>query len=252
MVSYAIITGASSGFGAAIARVLAEEGFGLILLARRKDRLEALQQQLLGINPNVITHCLDVRDGKAVEQWCNQVDSSIKERVEVLVNNAGLAAGRNTIDEGLLSDWEEMIDTNLKGLLYVTKAVLPWMKIRNTGIIINITSIAGKEAYPQGNVYCATKAAVDHLTKSMRIDLLPHGIRVSSIAPGAAETEFSLVRFKGDLKAAQAVYQGFQPLVAQDIAETVRFIVTRPPHVSIHDLIIMPSAQASATHFRRD
>ncbi|MBM3165189.1 MAG: SDR family NAD(P)-dependent oxidoreductase [Bacteroidetes bacterium] len=252
MVSYAIITGASSGFGAAIARVLAEEGFGLILLARRKDRLEALQQQLLGINPNVITHCLDVRDVKAVEQWCNQVDSSIKERVEVLVNNAGLAAGRNTIDEGLLSDWEEMIDTNLKGLLYVTKAVLPWMKIRNTGIIINITSIAGKEAYPQGNVYCATKAAVDHLTKSMRIDLLPHGIRVSSIAPGAAETEFSLVRFKGDSKAAKAVYQGFQPLVAQDIAETVRFIVTRPPHVSIHDLVIMPAAQASATHFRRD
>jgi NADP-dependent 3-hydroxy acid dehydrogenase YdfG len=195
---------------------------------------------------------LDVRDVKAVEQWSQQLPSSIQQRTTVLVNNAGLAAGRNTLDEGVIGDWEEMIDTNLKGLLYVTKAVLPWMKDQKCGTIVNITSIAGKEAYPQGNVYCATKAAVDHLTKSMRMDLLPHGIKVSSIAPGAAETEFSLVRFKGDSRAAKAVYQGFQPLVAQDIAETLRFIVTRPPHVSIHDVVIMPSAQASATQFRRD
>jgi NADP-dependent 3-hydroxy acid dehydrogenase YdfG len=252
MVNYAIITGASSGFGAAMARVLAEEGYGLVLLARRVERLQALQEELKSLGPKVLTYGLDVRDVKAVEQWSQQLPSSIQQRTTVLVNNAGLAAGRNTLDEGVIGDWEEMIDTNLKGLLYVTKAVLPWMKDQKCGTIVNITSIAGKEAYPQGNVYCATKAAVDHLTKSMRMDLLPHGIKVSSIAPGAAETEFSLVRFKGDSRAAKAVYQGFQPLVAQDIAETLRFIVTRPPHVSIHDVVIMPSAQASATQFRRD
>lgn len=252
MVKYAIITGASSGFGAAMARVLAEEGFGLILLARRVERLLALQEELTSIAPHILSYGLDVRDLSAVEQWSNQLPSSIQKNTTLLVNNAGLAAGRNTLDEGSMSDWEQMIDTNLKGLLYVTKAVLPWMKDQQSGTIVNITSIAGKEAYPQGNVYCATKAAVDQLTKSMRMDLLPHGIRVSSIAPGAAETEFSLVRFKGDEAAATAVYQGFQPLVAQDIAETLRFIVTRPPHVSIHDVVIMPSAQASATQFRRD
>jgi NADP-dependent 3-hydroxy acid dehydrogenase YdfG len=145
-----------------------------------------------------------------------------------------------------------MIDTNLTGLLYVSQAVIPLLKARKEGLIINITSIAGKEAYPQGNVYCATKAAVDQLTKGMRMDLLPFGIRVSSIAPGAAETEFSLVRFKGDEDQASAVYQGFTPLDAKDIADAVQFIVTRPPHVSIHDLVIMPSAQASATLFKKD
>lgn len=252
MVNYAIITGASSGFGAAMARVLAEEGFGLVLLARRVERLEALQEELKSLAPEILTYGLDIRDIKAVELWSEQLPSNIQKNTTLLVNNAGLAAGRNTLDEGVLSDWEQMIDTNLKGLLYVTKAVLPWMKDQRSGTIVNITSIAGKEAYPQGNVYCATKAAVDQLTKSMRMDLLPHGIRVSSIAPGAAETEFSLVRFKGDAAAAKAVYQGFQPLVAQDIAETLRFIVTRPSHVSIHDVVIMPSAQASATQFRRD
>lgn len=252
MVKYAIITGASSGFGAAMARVLAEEGFGLILLARRVERLQALQEELTSIAPDILSYGLDVRDLTAVEQWSEQLPSSIQKNTALLVNNAGLAAGRNTLDEGSMSDWEQMIDTNLKGLLYVTKAVLPWMKDQQSGTIVNITSIAGKEAYPQGNVYCATKAAVDQLTKSMRMDLLPHGIRVSSIAPGAAETEFSLVRFKGDAAAAKAVYQGFQPLVAQDIAETLRFIITRPSHVSIHDVVIMPSAQASATQFRRD
>ena len=252
MVNYAIITGASSGFGAAMARVLAEEGFSLVLLARRVERLQALQEELKSLAPEILTFGLDIRDVKAVEQWSAQLPSSIQQRTTLLVNNAGLAAGRNTLDEGVLSNWEDMIDTNLKGLLYVTKAVLPWMKDQQNGTIVNITSIAGKEAYPQGNVYCATKAAVDHLTKAMRMDLLPHGIKVSSIAPGAAETEFSLVRFKGDSTAAKAVYQGFQPLVAQDIAETLRFIVTRPAHVSIHDVVIMPSAQASATQFRRD
>lgn len=252
MVKYAFITGASSGFGEAIARVLAEEGYGLILVARRKERLEILRQELINKSPDIVISGIDVRDFKAVELFVNQLDVNIKNHIEILVNNAGLAAGRSTIDEGVLSDWEQMIDTNLKGLLYVSKMVIPCMKSQKKGIIINVTSIAGKEAYPQGNVYCSTKAAVDQLSKSMRMDLLPYGIRITSIAPGAAETEFSLVRFKGNEKVAKAVYDGFIPLLAQDIAEAVRFVVTRPSHVSIHDMVIMPTAQASATQFQKD
>lgn len=252
MVKYAFITGASSGFGEAIARVLAEEGYGLILVARRKERLEILRQELINKSPDIVISGIDVRDFKAVELFVNQLDVNIKNHIEILVNNAGLAAGRSTIDEGVLSDWEQMIDTNLKGLLYVSKMVIPCMKSQKKGIIINVTSIAGKEAYPQGNVYCSTKAAVDQLSKSMRMDLLPYGIRITSIAPGAAETEFSLVRFKGNEKVATAVYDGFIPLLAQDIAEAVRFVVTRPSHVSIHDMVIMPTAQASATQFQKD
>jgi NADP-dependent 3-hydroxy acid dehydrogenase YdfG len=252
MVKYALITGASSGFGAAIASVLAKEGYGLILTARRLDRLVALKETLSGISPDVIIGVMDVRDRLAVNGWIDQLPVQVKKNLDVLVNNAGLAAGRAPIDQGEVSDWEQMIDTNLTGLLYVSQAVIPLLKARTEGLIINITSIAGKEAYPQGNVYCATKAAVDQLTKGMRMDLLPFGIRVSSIAPGAAETEFSLVRFKGDEDQASAVYQGFTPLDAKDIAEAVQFIVTRPPHVSIHDLVIMPSVQASATLFKKD
>lgn len=252
MVKYAFITGASSGFGAAIASSLAQEGFGLILTARRLDRLEALKKTLYGISPDIIIGSMDVRDRSAVNGWVEQLPVEVKNNVDILVNNAGLAAGRAPIDQGEVSDWEQMIDTNLTGLLYVTQAIIPLMKARLAGKIINITSIAGKEAYPQGNVYCATKAAVDHLTKAMRMDLLPFGICVSAIAPGAAETEFSLVRFKGDSDQASAVYQGFTPLDAKDIADAVHFIVTRPPHVSIHDLVIMPAAQASATVFKKD
>lgn len=252
MVKYALITGASSGFGAAIASSLAKEGYGLILTARRLDRLIALKETLSKESPDIIIGKLDVRDRAAVNQWVDALEDHVKQNLSILINNAGLAAGRSTIDQGLASDWEQMIDTNLTGLLYVSKAVIPLLKARKEGLIINITSIAGKEAYPQGNVYCATKAAVDQLTKGMRMDLLPFGIRVSSIAPGAAETEFSLVRFKGDVDQASAVYQGFTPLDAKDIADTVQFIVTRPPHVSIHDLVIMPSAQASATLFKKD
>jgi NADP-dependent 3-hydroxy acid dehydrogenase YdfG len=252
MVKYALITGASSGFGAAIASVLAKEGYGLILTARRLDRLVALKETLSGISPDVIIGVMDVRDRLAVNGWIDQLPVQVKKNLDILVNNAGLAAGRAPIDQGEISDWEQMIDTNLTGLLYVSQAVIPLLKARTEGLIINITSIAGKEAYPQGNVYCATKAAVDQLTKGMRMDLLPFGIRVSSIAPGAAETEFSLVRFKGDEDQASAVYQGFTPLDAKDIAEAVQFIVTRPPHVSIHDLVIMPSAQASATLIKKD
>lgn len=252
MVKYALITGASSGFGAAIASSLAKEGYGLILTARRLDRLIALKETLSQESPDIIIGKLDVRDRAAVNQWVDALEDHVKQNLSVLINNAGLAAGRSTIDQGLASDWEQMIDTNLTGLLYVSQAVIPLLKARKEGLIINITSIAGKEAYPQGNVYCATKAAVDQLTKGMRMDLLPFGIRVSSIAPGAAETEFSLVRFKGDEDQASAVYQGFTPLDAKDIADAVQFIVTRPPHVSIHDLVIMPSAQASATLFKKD
>jgi NADP-dependent 3-hydroxy acid dehydrogenase YdfG len=252
MVKYALITGASSGFGAAIASSLAKEGYGLILTARRLDRLIALKETLSQDSPDIIIGKLDVRDRAAVNQWVDALEDHVKQNLSVLINNAGLAAGRSTIDQGLASDWEQMIDTNLTGLLYVSQAVIPLLKARKEGLIINITSIAGKEAYPQGNVYCATKAAVDQLTKGMRMDLLPFGIRVSSIAPGAAETEFSLVRFKGDEDQASAVYQGFTPLDAKDIADAVQFIVTRPPHVSIHDLVIMPSAQASATLFKKD
>jgi len=252
MVKYALITGASSGFGAAIASSLAKEGYGLILTARRLDRLIALKETLSQESPDIIIGKLDVRDRAAVNQWVDALEDHVKQNLSILINNAGLAAGRSTIDQGLASDWEQMIDTNLTGLLYVSQAVIPLLKARKEGLIINITSIAGKEAYPQGNVYCATKAAVDQLTKGMRMDLLPFGIRVSSIAPGAAETEFSLVRFKGDEDQASAVYQGFTPLDAKDIADAVQFIVTRPPHVSIHDLVIMPSAQASATLFKKD
>lgn len=252
MVKYALITGASSGFGAAIASSLAKEGYGLILTARRLDRLIALKETLSQESPDIIIGKLDVRDRAAVNQWVDSLEDHVKQNLSVLINNAGLAAGRSTIDQGLASDWEQMIDTNLTGLLYVSQAVIPLLKARKEGLIINITSIAGKEAYPQGNVYCATKAAVDQLTKGMRMDLLPFGIRVSSIAPGAAETEFSLVRFKGDEDQASAVYQGFTPLDAKDIADAVQFIVSRPPHVSIHDLVIMPSAQASATLFKKD
>ena len=252
MVKYAFITGASSGFGAAIASSLAKEGYGLILTARRLDRLIALKETLSQESPDIIIGKLDVRDRAAVNQWVDALGDHVKQNLSILINNAGLAAGRSTIDQGLASDWEQMIDTNLTGLLYVSQAVIPLLKARKEGLIINITSIAGKEAYPQGNVYCATKAAVDQLTKGMRMDLLPFGIRVSSIAPGAAETEFSLVRFKGDEDQASAVYQGFTPLDAKDISDAVQFIVTRPPHVSIHDLVIMPSAQASATLFKKD
>jgi NADP-dependent 3-hydroxy acid dehydrogenase YdfG len=214
--------------------------------------LIALKETLSQESPDIIIGQQDVRDRAAVNQWVDALEDHVKQNLSVLINNAGLAAGRSTIDQGLASDWEQMIDTNLTGLLYVSQAVIPLLKARKEGLIINITSIAGKEAYPQGNVYCATKAAVDQLTKGMRMDLLPFGIRVSSIAPGAAETEFSLVRFKGDEDQASAVYQGFTPLDAKDIADAVQFIVTRPPHVSIHDLVIMPSAQASATLFKKD
>jgi NADP-dependent 3-hydroxy acid dehydrogenase YdfG len=178
--------------------------------------------------------------------------TEVKNHIEILVNNAGLAVGRGPIDEGVSEDWERMIDTNIKGLLYVTKAVVPFLKLQKHGHIVNIASIAGKEVYPGGNVYCASKHAVDALSRSMRIDLISYGIKVTNIAPGAAETEFSLVRFKGDQSTADSVYEGYDALQAEDIAESVLFAVTRPAHVNISDITIMPTAQASASIVHKD
>ncbi|MEN9700436.1 MAG: hypothetical protein RLZZ301_1634 [Bacteroidota bacterium] len=242
---YAIITGASSGFGAAIAKELSALGYGLVLIARRTERLDALKKELTQTPVYVAT--LDVRDEMAVHSCIAALPAEIASNIYILVNNAGLAVGRGPIESGLTDDWNRMIDTNVKGLLYMSKAVIPLLQKHQGAHLINMASIAGKEVYPGGNVYCASKHAVDALSRAMRIDLNPYGIRVCNIAPGAAETEFSLVRFKGDQQTSASVYEGYDPLSAQDIADAVAFVVTRPAHVSIADLTIMPSAQASAT-----
>ena len=248
MDQYIFITGASSGFGEATARLFAKRGWSLILLARRKERLLALKEELSNQVEVIILTC-DVRDEQSVNKAISMLDDSVLDNIDLLVNNAGLAVGKGPIDEGITEDWERMIDTNIKGLLYVTKALVPSFKRNKKGHIINIASIAGKEVYPGGNVYCATKHAVDALSRAMRIDLVSHGIKVSNLAPGAAETEFSIVRFKGDTKTADQVYDGYDPLIADDIAETVWFLASRPEHVNINDITIMATAQASATVF---
>ena len=248
MDQYIFITGASSGFGEATARLFAKRGWSLILLARRKERLLALKEELSNQVEVIILTC-DVRDEQSVNKAISMLDDSVLDNIGLLVNNAGLAVGKGPIDEGITEDWERMIDTNIKGLLYVTKALVPSFKRNKKGHIINIASIAGKEVYPGGNVYCATKHAVDALSRAMRIDLVSHGIKVSNLAPGAAETEFSIVRFKGDTKTADQVYDGYDPLIADDIAETVWFLASRPAHVNINDITIMATAQASATVF---
>lgn len=252
MDKYAIVTGASAGFGEAIAKVLAEEKYNLILVARRGDRLEALKNTLASKQIKVLVATLDVRNAEDIHNWIEGLEDKVKNNLSILVNNAGLAVGRSGFQDGLIEDWERMIDTNFKGLMYMSREIIPYLTKNENAIIVNITSIAGKEAYPSGNVYCATKAAVDHLSKAIRMDLVHAKVRVSTIAPGAADTEFSLVRFKGNEAVAKQVYQGFDPLQAEDIAEAVRFIITRPSHVSIHDLVIMPTAQASATLFNKD
>ncbi|MEY5001603.1 MAG: hypothetical protein RLZZ211_1639 [Bacteroidota bacterium] len=246
---YAIITGASSGFGAAIAEELQELGFGLVLLARRSDRLKELQKKLT--RTPVYVAKLDVCNEDDVREVIANLPSEIANNCFILVNNAGLAVGRGPLDTGLSEDWNRMIDTNVKGLLYMSHAVIPLLKKHPNSHLINISSIAGKEVYAGGNVYCASKHAVDALSKALRIDLLPHQIKVSNIAPGAAETEFSLVRFKGDTQTAANVYEGFEALQATDIAQTVAFIVSRPAHVSIADITIMPSAQANGSLFHK-
>lgn len=247
----AMITGATSGFGKAIAEKFASQSWNVIITGRRQQRLDALADEWKKkYKVEVLKLCFDVRHRDEVFEAIKNLPSKWR-TIDVLVNNAGLALGRESLHEGSLEQWEQMIDTNIKGLLYVTKAVAPLMIERSQGTIINIGSIAGKEAYPGGNVYSATKFAVDALTKNMRLDFLPHNIRVSQIAPGAAETEFSLVRFDGDERKAKAVYQGYTPLSGDDVAEAAWFIASRPPHVCVQDISIMPTAQGNATTFHR-
>lgn len=245
----ALITGATSGIGLATARLLARNNFNLIICGRRTERLEKLKKEL---SPSclVLTLPFDVRDKDSVQKSIDNLPEHWQE-IDVLINNAGNAHGLAPIDQGDLDDWDAMIDINVKGLLYVSKAVIPGMVNRKTGHIINIGSIAGKEVYPNGNVYCASKHAVDAINNGMRMDLNKHGIKVSAINPGLVETEFSMVRFKGNEDKAKATYHGMEPLKAEDIAETILFVVTRPAHVNISDLIIFPTAQASSTIVKR-
>lgn len=246
----ALITGATSGIGEATTLKLAENGFDVIITGRRNDRLTALKTRLEKIGTRVLALCFDVR----VEQEVKSAVENLSEEwrnIDILVNNAGLAAGLGDIQSGDTDDWNRMIDTNIKGLLYVTRYVSPLMIARESGHIINIGSIAGKEVYPCGNVYCATKHAVDALTKGMRIDMLKHNIKVTQVCPGAVETEFSLVRFHGDKERADNVYKGFESLIADDIADCIWFAVSRPPHVNINDMVVMPTAQASGTIFNK-
>ena len=251
MSKIALITGATSGIGEACAHLFAREHFNLVLTGRRIDRLEKLAKTLnTTYNTEVAVSSFDVREREQV--ICNLEELPAKwKKVNVLINNAGLSQGLDPIQNGSYDDWDTMIDTNIKGLLYVSKVVSNWMIANKFGHIVNLGSIAGKEVYPNGNVYCATKFAVDALNKAMRIDLLPYGIKVTGIHPGAVETGFSEVRFKGDKERAKKVYDGFEPLVAADIAETIWFAVSRPAHVNINDLTVMPTAQASAAIIAR-
>lgn len=251
MAEIAFITGATSGIGEACARALAEAGYRLIISGRRVNRLTALKEELrLRFQADILDLQLDVRDQSAVEQAIAGLGDNWKD-IDILINDAGLALGLSGIGEGDLSDWEQMIDTNVKGLLYLSRAVIPEMMARKKGHIINISSIAGRESYPNGNVYCATKSAVEAISKGMRMDLVSYGIRVSNVSPGAVATEFSLVRFHGDAERAKRVYQGFQPLTASDIARVVLFVVSSPPNVNIDDILVTPLNQASATIFHR-
>ena len=247
-----LITGATSGIGEATALLLSRHNFDLILTGRRAERLVQLKEKIESESDvRVLTLNFDIRNR---QETTDATQSLPKEwqNIDVLINNAGLAAGLSVINEGSIDDWEQMIDTNVKGLLYISRLVSAKMAERKQGHIVNISSIAGKETYHSGNVYCATKHAVQSLTKGMRLDLLPHGIKVSSVAPGAVETEFSLVRFKGNQERAKKVYDGFIPLYAGDIAETILFVVTRPEHVNIDDILVMPAAQAFSRDFRRE
>jgi NADP-dependent 3-hydroxy acid dehydrogenase YdfG len=252
MSKIALITGATSGIGKACAHLFAAHGYQLILLARRETLLTEITKHLedkYAVEIKRIT--ADVRDQEDLSYRLETLPASWK-KIDVLINNAGLSQGLDPIDKGSIEDWDTMIDTNIKGLLYVTRIISPWMVAQKSGHIINIGSIAGLEVYPNGNVYCATKHAVDALNQGMRIDLLPHGIKVTAINPGLVETEFSKVRFKGDEGRAKKVYDGLEPLIADDIAEAIWFAVSRPAHVNINDMLIMPAAQATATIIERN
>jgi len=247
----AMVTGATSGIGEATALLLAKNNFDIIITGRRNERLLLLKEKIeIETNSRVIALCFDIRNQSENEAAINSLPASWQ-HIDVLINNAGLAAGMSAIHEGNIDHWERMIDTNLKGLLYITRLIAPKMVELGTGHIVNISSIAGKETYPAGNVYCATKHAVQSLTKAMRLDLLKHGIKVSSVSPGAVDTEFSIVRFDGDRERAKQIYKGFTPLYANDIAETILFVVTRPKHVNIDDILIMPTDQGFSRDFNR-
>ncbi len=250
MKKIALITGATSGIGKATALLLAKNDFNVIITGRRKNRLSEVRNE---IKNTTQSDCyalqFDIRVNKNIVESLKELPKQWK-NVDLLINNAGLAAGLEPIHENLLEDWEQMIDTNIKGLLYITKIIIQNMLKQKSGQIINVSSIAGKETYGKGSVYCATKHAVEALTKGMRIDLNPYGIKVGSVSPGAVETEFSIVRLK-DKNANQKVYAGYTPLTAKDIAESILFMATRPPHVNIGDILILPTAQASAAVFNR-
>ena len=246
----AFITGATSGIGKATAELFAKNNIRLILCGRRTERLDELQKELSKLT-EVTTLQFDVSKRNEVELAIKSLPENFKS-IDVLLNNAGNAHGLSTIQDGDIDDWDAMLDINVKGLLYVSKAIIPSMIKNNTGFIVNIGSIAGKEVYKNGNVYCASKFAVNALNKSMRLDLNEHNIRVSAIHPGLVETEFSDVRFKGDTERAKIVYQGFKALQAEDIADIINFVVTRPYHVNIEDLVVYPTAQASATMLNKN
>lgn len=246
-----LVTGATSGFGWATASKFVAQGNKVIITGRRQQRLQDFIQQHEHAKERILPLCFDIRDKNATENALNTMPEEWK-HIQVLVNNAGLSRGLNEIQNGNFSDWEEMIDTNIKGLLYVSKIVVNFMIERNIeGHIINIGSTAGHEVYPKGNVYCATKHAVDALTKGMRLDLLPHNIKVSTVDPGMAETEFSVVRFHGDIEKAKKVYEGFEPLHAEDIADCILFIVNAPKHVNIAQILLMSAAQANTVTVKR-
>ena len=242
----ALITGVTSGIGKSSAEIFAKNGYDLIITGRRKDRLESLAKELQKkFKIKILSLNFDVRSNKEVEKNISSLKSEWK-KIDVLINNAGLASGLGPIQEGDIEDWEKMIDTNIKGLLFVTRQIAPMMIKNGKGHIINVASLAGKQAYPKGNVYCATKFAVDALSQSMRIDMLEHGIRVTNIAPGLVETEFSLVRFHGNAERAKSTYANIKPLTADDIAEIIFWTASRPAHVNINDVVITPTAQANA------
>ena len=247
----AIITGAAVGIGRAVGMVLAEGGANVVLVDLDPETLATTEKEIKAITENVLAITCDVSDNEAVQETVKKANARFG-KVDILVNNAGLAVGLGPIQEGVIDDWERMIDTNIKGLLYVSRKVLPWLVERKQGHVFNIASIAGKETYLNGNVYCATKTAVDSLSKAMSMDMVPYGIKVTNVAPGAVETEFSIVRFKGDQQRADNVYKGYEPLTGKDIADTIYYVATMPDHVCINDLIITPKAQASASIFHKE
>ena len=244
-----LITGATSGIGEATARLLAKNNYNLILCGRREEKLRKLKTELLS-QTKVTTLSFDVRDNEAVKNALHSLGPEWK-TIDVLINNAGNAHGLDPVHKGSVEDWDAMMDINVKGLLYVSREVLPGMTEQKSGHVINIGSVAGKEVYPNGNVYCASKFAVDALTKGMRMDLNPFGIKVTAIHPGMVETEFSLVRFKGDEEKAASVYKGVKPLTAEDIADTIFYVLSTPDHVVIADMVVYPKSQASATIVKR-